>query len=56
MTTRIVAAQTEDPDLDWGRALRRAMLAVADEVGPAEYGHPANWGAFVALGLPAGGQ
>lgn len=52
VTTRAVAARSAEPDLDWGRAIQRAMVAVASEVGPPENAHPAHWGAFVVVGLP----
>lgn len=52
ITTRMFGARLADPQLDWGSALQRAMLDVVDRVGPASYAHPANWGAFIAVGLP----
>lgn len=51
ITTRMIAARQAESGQDWGRALQRAMLAMVDEVGGAENAHPANWGAFIAIGL-----
>jgi CHAT domain-containing protein len=51
ITTRMIAARQAESGQDWGRALQRAMLAMVDEIGGAENAHPANWGAFIAIGL-----
>lgn len=52
ITTRMVAGRREGGVEDWGRLLQLAMIEVIDEVGPVENAHPANWGAFIAVGLP----
>ncbi len=51
LTTRMVSARSSNPEGGWGSSLRTAMLAVIDDIGAADFAHPANWGAFVAVGL-----
>lgn len=51
LTNRMVSARSSNPEGGWGSSLRTAMLAVIDDVGEVDFAHPANWGAFVAVGL-----
>ena len=47
--TRMVKAKQEGTT--WSVALQSAMLDVIDRAGPPEFAHPANWGAFLTVGL-----
>lgn len=51
LTTRMVKAKQSGAEASWAGALQSAMLDIVDRVGPAEFAHPANWGAFLAVGL-----
>jgi CHAT domain-containing protein len=53
ITTGLIAVRSRDPRKDWADALRDAMLAVMDGEGPAQWGHPAYWGAFATVGVLA---
>ena len=58
LTTRLFAAQAEDPALERAQALRRAMLALIDGSGPKDasgkvlfsYAHPLFWAPFSLIG------
>lgn len=51
LTSSMIAERQGSRDVTWGVALRRAMLKMIDSAGPAEFAHPANWGAFVVVGV-----
>ncbi len=53
ITTTMVAARSANPSLDWASALQRAQVALIKNSGPAHFSHPANWGAFMIVGVLA---
>jgi CHAT domain-containing protein len=51
ITTAMVAARSADPNLDWAAALQLAQVSLISETGPPHFAHPANWGAFMVVGV-----
>jgi CHAT domain-containing protein len=50
ITTRTVSERKTLGSTRWSEALRRAQVALLDEVGPVWFAHPASWGAFQVIG------
>lgn len=50
ISTRTVQARQAEKTLRWSEALRRAQVALMDDVGLPEFAHPASWGGFQLMG------